>query len=75
MTGRNCVIIDKNNICCHGMQCRMANLDSTPGPNSECGQVPNLVPDDDEVEGGQVEGDLEGGQGVSEGGGQSSSTS
>ena len=45
-----------------------ANLDSNPGPNVDCGQVENLIPEDGELD----EGDLEGGQGVLEGGGQSS---
>ena len=39
MTGRNCVAIDRNPVCCRGMVFRMQHLKDLPGPNVECGDA------------------------------------
>lgn len=38
ITGRNCVAVDRNPVCCKGMVFRMASLADLPGPSIECGQ-------------------------------------
>ena len=54
MTGRNCVAIDRNPVCCRGMVFRMQHLKDLPGPNVECGDAAgvcvNAVEEEEEEE-------------------------
>ena len=48
MTGRNCVAIDRNPVCCRGMVFRMQHLKDLPGPNVECGDAAGGVDAEEE---------------------------
>ena len=48
MTGRNCVAIDRNAVCCKGMVFRMQHLKGLPGPNVECGDAAGGVDAEEE---------------------------
>ena len=50
MTGRNCVAIDRNPVCCRGMVYRMQMLKNLPGPNVECGDAAGVCVDAEEEE-------------------------
>ena len=50
MTGRNCVAIDRNVVCCRGMVFRMQHLKDLPGPNVECGDAAGVCVDAEEEE-------------------------
>ena len=50
MTGRNCVAIDRNPVCCKGMVYRMQMLNHLPGPNAECGEAGVCVDSEPEEE-------------------------
>jgi len=50
MTGRNCVAIDRNPVCCKGMVFRMQHLKGLPGPNVECGDAAGVCVDAEEEE-------------------------
>ena len=58
MTGRNCVAIDRNPVCCRGMVYRMQHLKGLPGPNVECGDAAGGVDAEEkeqvEVQAGQA---------------------
>ena len=55
MTGRNCVAIDRNAVCCRGMVFRMQHLKGLPGPNVECGDAAGVCVDAEEAEEEEVE--------------------
>ena len=50
MTGRNCVAIDRNPVCCRGMVFRMKSLKGLPGPNVECGDAAGVCVEAEEEE-------------------------
>ena len=55
MTGRNCVAIDRNAVCCKGMVFHMQHLKGLPGPNVECGDAAGVLCVDAEEEEEEVE--------------------
>jgi hypothetical protein len=50
MINRNCVVIEKNEMCVRGMFYRMMWLETLPGPSEECGLEGEIEADEDESE-------------------------
>jgi hypothetical protein len=50
MINRNCVVIEKNEMCVRGMFYRMMWLETLPGPSEECGLEGEIEEDEDESE-------------------------